>query len=161
MSFMFHTKLAGVTYDHRQDFIKLLKVGQLLKIRRKPDNPYDANAIAVYDNRYRQLGFLPRNVASQLAWKIDHGANVSVHVTNINGSEFDNYGVNISILVYDKEEIASHDNSLVTEAEKPEWDLFDTPQGQEQLYKFLRQEREQQENTNSFIQMLRDNFHPK
>ncbi|HEV7179947.1 MAG TPA: hypothetical protein VGN11_08750, partial [Candidatus Baltobacteraceae bacterium] len=44
----FHTKLAGVSFEGRQDVIAGLRVGFELDLIRQPDNQYDANAIAVH-----------------------------------------------------------------------------------------------------------------
>lgn len=41
------TRLAGVTFEGRQAFIRNATVGQTVKIKREPDNSYDPNAISV------------------------------------------------------------------------------------------------------------------
>ncbi|MBV8151602.1 MAG: HIRAN domain-containing protein, partial [Candidatus Eremiobacteraeota bacterium] len=44
----FNTKIAGVSFEGRQDLVSALSPGMLLELRRQPDNPYDSNAIEVY-----------------------------------------------------------------------------------------------------------------
>ena len=73
----FYSKLAGTTFDGRQDIIEnladsgMLNAGQMLAYRREPNNPYDRNAIAVlHPNTMQQLGYIGRDVASTIAPKI-------------------------------------------------------------------------------------------
>jgi len=46
------TRVAGVSFDNRdgtprQPYVKLAKKGDVLALKREPDNPFDGNAIAV------------------------------------------------------------------------------------------------------------------
>jgi hypothetical protein len=48
--------------------------GRRLELRRDPANPHDANAIAVHgDGGGEQLGWVPREVAAELAPELDEG----------------------------------------------------------------------------------------
>ncbi len=47
--------------------------GAPLDLRRDPDNEHDRNAIAVHARGGEQLGFVPREVAEQLAPELDAG----------------------------------------------------------------------------------------
>jgi hypothetical protein len=47
--------------------------GRPLELRRDPGNPHDPNAIAVHARDGRQLGWVPREVAAELAPEIDEG----------------------------------------------------------------------------------------
>jgi hypothetical protein len=47
--------------------------GRRLELRRDPANPHDANAIAVHGHGGEQLGWVPREVAAELAPEIDEG----------------------------------------------------------------------------------------
>ena len=40
----FHTKLAGVTFEGRQELLESLEPGTPLRLERQPDNPHDYNA---------------------------------------------------------------------------------------------------------------------
>ena len=47
--------------------------GRPLALRRDAANPHDANAIAVDDERGEQLGWVPRELAAELAPELDAG----------------------------------------------------------------------------------------
>ncbi|MBV8344639.1 MAG: DEAD/DEAH box helicase [Candidatus Eremiobacteraeota bacterium] len=80
----FHTKIAGVSFEGRQDVIAGLRAGAELELRREPRNPHDPNAIAVaYGNL--QLGFFNRRIAAHLAPLIDAGARYRAHIASLTG----------------------------------------------------------------------------
>lgn len=94
----FHTKLAGVTFEERQDVISRLKSGDPLAMRRQPENPYDANAIALFEHRGAQVGFLNRRLAQALAPALDAGVAYDVEVTDVTGGvDARSWGVNVRI----------------------------------------------------------------
>jgi single-stranded-DNA-specific exonuclease len=80
----FHTKLAGVSFEGRQDAIAGLRAGAELELVREPHNPYDPNAIAV---RYGglQIGFLSAGIAAHLAPAIDGGARYRARIASLTG----------------------------------------------------------------------------
>jgi hypothetical protein len=47
--------------------------GRPLELRRDPDNPHDPNAIAVHDAGGEQVGWVPRELAAELAPELDAG----------------------------------------------------------------------------------------
>jgi HIRAN domain-containing protein len=47
--------------------------GRPLELRRDPDNPHDRNAIAVYIASGEQVGWVPRELARELAPELDAG----------------------------------------------------------------------------------------
>ena len=69
--FSTRTKLAGVTYDNRQQLISALRDGDELEFCREPDNLYDTNAISVYNEYGNQLGYLRADLASELGPLMD------------------------------------------------------------------------------------------
>ena len=83
----FHTKLAGVSFEGRQDVVARLEPGAVLRVVRQPDNPYDANAIALLDPTGEQVGFFNRRLAAALAPEIDGGVAFDVTVTEVTGGE--------------------------------------------------------------------------
>ncbi|MDH4139362.1 MAG: single-stranded-DNA-specific exonuclease RecJ [Coriobacteriia bacterium] len=94
----FHTKLAGVTFEGRQDVVRRLDAGTPLRLVRQPDNPHDANAIALFDPRGDQVGFLNRRLAGVLARVADAGVEYDVEVTDVTGGEAGrSYGVNVLV----------------------------------------------------------------
>ncbi|HEX4014163.1 MAG TPA: helicase-related protein [Candidatus Cybelea sp.] len=97
----FHTKLAGVSFEGRQDVIAGMRPGAPLELRRQPDNPYDSNAIAV-SYGHLQLGFLNKKLAAHIAPLIDAGARYRACVASLTGpsghaTEKRHRGVNVRI----------------------------------------------------------------
>jgi len=94
----FHTKLAGVTFEGRQDVVTDLVAGVPLRLERQPDNPYDENACALYVPDGRQIGFFNRRLAAVLAFHIDEGLELDVAVTDVTGGgEGESLGVNVLV----------------------------------------------------------------
>ena len=76
------TRVAGVSFENRdgslrQTYVRQVKKGDGLVLRREPENPFDANAMAVEwldaDGQPRQLGYVPRSLAALLAPLVDGG----------------------------------------------------------------------------------------
>ena len=59
-------KVAGVSFEGRQELIDLLFGYEDVLVRPEPDNAYDANALAVVVNEQR-IGYIPRDLAAELA----------------------------------------------------------------------------------------------
>ncbi len=84
----FHTKIAGVSFEGRQDVIAGLRAGAALELRREPHNPHDPNAIAVcYGNL--QLGFFNRRMAAHIAPRMDAGARYRARIASLTGGSQD------------------------------------------------------------------------
>lgn len=86
------TRLAGVTFDNRdgsprQPFVRKAKKGDVLRLRREADNPFDGNALAVDwvspDGDVHQLGYVPRNLAQFLGPMADDGAHLTAEVVRM------------------------------------------------------------------------------
>jgi single-stranded-DNA-specific exonuclease len=93
----FHTKIAGVSFEGRQDIIAGLRAGAPLELRRQPENPHDANAIAVHYGNL-QLGFFNKRLAAHIAPLIDAGARYRARVASLTGgTEAKHRGVNILV----------------------------------------------------------------
>ncbi len=94
----FHTKIAGVSFEGRQDVIAGLRAGASLELRREPGNPHDSNAIAVHYGNL-QLGFFNRRLALHLAPLIDAGARYRAQVASLTGGpqRAKHRGVNIFV----------------------------------------------------------------
>ena len=99
----FFTKIVGVSFDNdngisRQDLISELdSVPCALTLLREVQNPHDSNAIAILDPKGRQLGYLSRSIAQQLAQHLDSGLGIHAHAVQVTGGWPLNYGVNIKI----------------------------------------------------------------
>lgn len=83
----FNTKVAGVTFENRQDVIAELEPGVELKLERQPQNEFDPNAIAVTLLDGRQLGFLGKHLAAVLAPDMDDGVEYDAAVSAITGGQ--------------------------------------------------------------------------
>ena len=108
------TRIKGVSFnninppdEYRQDIIEellqkgLLQRGTELVLQRQPDNPYDSNAIAIFSQGGKQLGYVDRNLASVYAEIMDKGYGVKAYVNNVLGGEDEYlYGVEIKIQIY-------------------------------------------------------------
>jgi single-stranded-DNA-specific exonuclease len=94
----FHTKLAGVTFEGRQEVVTRLAPGVPLRLERQPANPYDANACALFDPFGDQVGFLNRRLAGVLAPVLDAGVEYDVEVADVTGgTDGASLGVNVLI----------------------------------------------------------------
>jgi single-stranded-DNA-specific exonuclease len=93
----FNTKIVGVTFEGRQSVIAGLAAGDRIELQRRPENPFDANAIAVCYGDL-QLGFLRREIALRIAPKIDSGVRYTAVVTDVTGGgEGKSVGTNIRV----------------------------------------------------------------
>ncbi len=104
----FHTKLAGVTFEDRQDVVARLAPGVALRLQRQPDNPHDANATALFDPLGDQVGFFNRRLAAELAPALDAGLELDVEVTGMTGGE-DGRSWGVNVLVSHRREDADGD----------------------------------------------------
>lgn len=63
-------KVAGVTFEGRQETIALLKGNEPVRIQPEPTNPYDPNALAVFvavaPGDVRHVGYLPKELAKEV-----------------------------------------------------------------------------------------------
>lgn len=94
----FHTKLAGVTFEGRQEVVRRLTAGVPLRLERQPENAHDANACALYDAAGDQVGFFNRRLAAALAPLIDAGVAYEVEVSDVTGGE-DGRSLGVNVLV--------------------------------------------------------------
>ncbi|MGL5417342.1 MAG: HIRAN domain-containing protein [Clostridium sp.] len=90
-----YTKVVGVTFEGRQRLVPKCRSGSKLRLVREKNNPYDENAIAVY-NGLEQIGYIRRELAMELAKKIDSGTICNAYVSEVTGGyNGKSYGVNI------------------------------------------------------------------
>ena len=85
---IFHTNIAGITYKNkdgsdRRDVIAKCKEGDSLQLRREPDNEYDPNAVAVFTLHGKQMGYLYREEAAEIARELDSGRPVDAEIVKI------------------------------------------------------------------------------
>ena len=92
----FHTKLAGVSFEGRQDTIAGLSLGSELALERQPNNEHDPNAIAVCFGTL-QLGYISRGIAKHLAPRMDAGARYRARIESLTGGGERHRGVNVYV----------------------------------------------------------------
>ena len=95
-SYKRYSKVAGVTFYNRQNYVKNCNAGDVLTLQREKNNAYDRNAIAVY-HKGKQIGYIAKELASELAPKIDAGTQYRCYVEQRTGGGSYAYGVNIRI----------------------------------------------------------------
>jgi hypothetical protein len=66
-------RVVGDHIGNRGNYIDRLSLGVRVVLRREPSNPYDRNAVAVWDAHGNQLGYLKRDVAAWFAGILDSG----------------------------------------------------------------------------------------
>ena len=94
----FYTKVVGVTQEkNRQLYASRCYIGQELELIRERTNPHDSNAIAVYAGNH-QLGYIKKEIAAQLAGRIDNGRQYLCYVEHVTGGGDMFWGVNIKIV---------------------------------------------------------------
>lgn len=91
----FYTKVAGVTFDNRQDVIYRLSEGERLTLLREPENRYDTNAVKVQTIKGNQVGYLNARLSKHFAPLLDRGEQYQVFVSQVTGGNEKNYGLNI------------------------------------------------------------------
>lgn len=94
----FHTKIVGSTFCGGQEIIKTLKVDDVLKLIRDPDNQYDPNAVGVHlMKESTRIGYIPKDTAITIAPLLDEGITVHAIVAEITGQASGNVGCNLGI----------------------------------------------------------------
>lgn len=88
-------KVAGVTYENRQHYLKQLSGDEAVRIVPEPDNPFDPNALAVHialkSGEIAHCGFVPRDLAKEIAPLLD-GEPIMVRISQITGGFDMGYG---------------------------------------------------------------------
>lgn len=92
-------KVAGVSWENRQDLIPKLQIDSELKLVRNPKNEYDRNAIAVKTLENIQIGWIPKKQAEILAPEIDAGVMWHAKVEKVIGHEHELKGVLIKLFL--------------------------------------------------------------
>lgn len=81
------TRAMGVYYRRRDGAEFTVRVGDALEARRDPTNPYDCNAIGLHAQDGERIGWVPRDLAANLAPFVDAGRLLSVRVTRVDGTD--------------------------------------------------------------------------
>lgn len=106
----YNSKLVGVTFEGRQDIIKMLTGDEPLRTRREPDNEYDKKAVAVdamIAETWQPIGYIAKDKNKDIAVAMDAGNEIDISIASLTGGDRDSkgkvksYGVNIA-LSYEK-----------------------------------------------------------
>lgn len=96
---MIHTKLAGVSYNDRQQNIKTFGSSDIkgYRLQREPGNIHDTNAIEVLMGSL-SMGYLPKPVAARIAPQMDQGKQFYAEFVSLNCCSFnDMVGLTVKI----------------------------------------------------------------
>ncbi|MDF9840770.1 MULTISPECIES: HIRAN domain-containing protein [unclassified Paenibacillus] len=78
-------RLTGVTFGDRQRTIAGLSAQDNIYLKREQSNLHDRNAIDVVNLTGASIGWIPREIAAQLAPQLDRGDSYEVHIHRIIG----------------------------------------------------------------------------
>jgi hypothetical protein len=76
-SFVSGLNQIGRCGTHRQKIIAKCRRGEPIFLVRQADNPYDANAVILYRQDGTDIGYLPQEIASEIAPRLDQGSPVT------------------------------------------------------------------------------------
>lgn len=97
-TYLIPTKIVGVTFDNRQEYINQLKEGDILTIEADPENPYDKNAHTIRNHNGQILGHIKKELAKSLVDKKASGEKIlGISEWNKTGLTQPTQGVNIMI----------------------------------------------------------------
>jgi hypothetical protein len=77
---LFDFAIAGGGYHSLGRVRDALTLGERLMLRAEPDNPHDANAVAVHHADGRMLGYIPRVANEPIAQLLADGARIDAEV---------------------------------------------------------------------------------
>lgn len=114
-SIVFFIKIAGVTFDNRQDVIREIKEGDCLRFVPEPNNRFDHNAVRVETLAGKQVGFIPkeknRNIFNNLT---KNEGEYSVTVERITGGGYyQTYGVIAKVVYAPSKNIINKTNDIM------------------------------------------------
>ena len=115
------SKIRGIS--KHQKSVKWCRKGTPLIVEREPGNKFDPNAIRLgvmggtFKKRPRNLGYLSKELAEQLAPYVDRGLSLQVLVTAVTGRRYRRRGVNI-LISYSTEKKKEIDRGIESERAK-------------------------------------------
>lgn len=110
-------RLTGVSFGNCQEVIRGLRHKEEICLHRMPDNPHDANAIAVVKKLTgEQIGWIPRSYNAKLAKMLDKEADCRAELLSINHSRDGLYGVIVRVFTDEKLELAKTPEKKQAEA---------------------------------------------
>ncbi|GAB6273800.1 MAG: hypothetical protein STSR0004_06630 [Peptococcaceae bacterium] len=83
----FYVHPAGLKYDKRWCSIPYLKVGQTVVLEAEPNNIHDPNAVHLWTDEGADIGYLPRAIASSVAFHLRRGGRYMGKVAAVLGED--------------------------------------------------------------------------
>jgi hypothetical protein len=105
--FYITTKVVGVTFNGRQRTLAKLKIGEILVLKREPDNSVDINAIKVFRKRGAEVGYIPREMTKWLAKPLEKaGGTMQVRAKDLTGGvpNYPTRGVEVEFMLHRRSE---------------------------------------------------------
>lgn len=81
---LFRDYVAGFRYYEGEEFLVDLNPGEILCLKREPDNPYDENAIEIHTQSGVKLGYVPGDINTIPASMLDQEITLKAEITEIN-----------------------------------------------------------------------------
>lgn len=103
------TKVIGIRTEKSKSNAEKLKVGDIIKLLREPNNIYDKNAIAVYNINNEKIGYIARDDEKKLAEFMGEGNEYEASVTSKKSGNGLSHYVDIQIT---KVDLQSYSNEL-------------------------------------------------
>ena len=79
---LFDSYVAGTSYIEDESVLEEIKEGDKLTLKREPDNRFDDNAILVFDEKSRKLGYIPEKDNIVFARLMDAGKYLTAKVVD-------------------------------------------------------------------------------
>lgn len=73
----------GLSGTHRQDVIARCVRGEPIYLVRMRDHPHDSNAVALFRADGTDIGLLPREIAAEIARRLDRGSPVTASIAAV------------------------------------------------------------------------------
>ena len=85
----FHSKIFGTFHKNkdgidRQKILRKCKIGEKLILKHVPSS-YDKNAVEVYRTTGEQLGYLSRELAEEITYRLDMDSKVDAEISDLTG----------------------------------------------------------------------------
>lgn len=104
-------KVVGVSHEGRQSILAKMAGDEDVMLVAEPENPFDSHAIAVHalidNDTYQHIGYIKRELASELGGLMANGQRVECRIKAITGGfdlpngEIANYGLEIVVVLPD------------------------------------------------------------
>ena len=101
-------RVAGVTFEDRQEVLALVDEGTPVKLIRDRRNEYDFYAVGVWveiEGVWKQAGFIPNPMCKKVSKSMDNGVKFSSSVHRVKGGmksdytgELLNYGLEVNVV---------------------------------------------------------------